>query len=178
MAITEILTFLKSQLNEKIKLYAIVDAGIYKNFLDLMDIEGEEKIRILLKEPYLHGLEAAAPYLMALDGDDALADGLIHASLGEYWLTFVTSHKDLDTLALELREMIVPFSEQHGHEIIYRFYDPRNIENYLLMHNEEELAGFYNDIGGALFVIDAQDPSVIHVYSQEGIEMIDLKEEG
>jgi len=173
----KIKAYLQAQLKEKDRLYAIVDAGIYKDFLDLMDIEGEEQIRILLKEPYLHGFEEAAPYLMALDADDALTDGLLHASLGETWLTLVVSHKTLDELATELRGMIVPFSEHHGHEIIYRFYDPRNIENYLLIHNEEELAEFYDDIGGALFVVDAQDPDVMYVYSNEGIEMVDLKEE-
>jgi len=39
------------------------------------------------------------------------------------------------------------------------------------------LAEFYDDIGGALFVVDAQDPDVMYVYSNEGIEMVDLKEE-
>jgi len=169
--------FLKKELGSGKALYGIVDSAIYKEFHDLMDIEGEENIRILLKEPYLHGYERAAPYLMLLDIDDAIADGLLHAAKGEQWLTLVVSHKSLDALAQELRDMIVVESEVHGKPIIYRFYDPRNLANYIHIHDEAELKMFYEDIGGALFTIDADDPSVLYAYRDNGIEMIDLKEE-
>ena len=158
-------------------LYAIIDSGIYKEFHDLMDIEGEEDVRILLKEPYLDGYESAAPYLMALEIEGSLCDGLLHASVGECWLTFVVSDKSLDVLAEELREMIVPYSEAHGHEIIYRFYDPRNLANYLAIHDKDELDAFFGDIGGEFFTIDAANPAFLYHYSKEGILPILLEEE-
>lgn len=169
--------FLNKEITEAKALYAIVDSGIYKSFHDLMDIEGEENIRILLKEPYLHGYETAAPYLMLLDIDDAITDGLLHAATAEQWLTLIVSQKSLDALAQELRDMIVVESEMHARTIIYRFYDPRNLANYIHIHNEEELKMFYEDIGGALFTIDADDPSMLYAYRNDGIEMIDLKDE-
>lgn len=169
--------FLKNELKEGDTLYAIVDSGIYKAFHDMMDVEGEENIRILLKEPYLQGYETAAPYLMLLDIDDAITNGLLHAAAGEHWLTLIVSRKSLDALAQELRDMIVVESEMHARHIIYRFYDPRNLTDYINIHSEEELTELYEDIGGALFTVDADDPGVVYAYRPRGAEMIDLKEE-
>ncbi len=168
---------LKRYMTEGMHLYAIVDSAIYKTFHDLMDIEGEEHIRILLKEPYLYGYESVAPYLVLLDIDDAMTDELLHAATGEQWLTLIVSHKSLDALAYELRDMIVVESEAHGKAIIYRFYDPRNLSNYIHIHSDEELEAFYEDIGGALLTIDAKNPEFMHLYSKEGILVIDTREE-
>ncbi len=168
--------FLKNELKDGDTLYAIVDSGIYDEFHDLMDVEGEENIRILLKEPYLQGYETAAPYLMLLDIDDAITNGLLHAAAGEHWLTLIVSRKSLDALAQELRDMIVVESEMHARYVIYRFYDPRNLTDYIHIHSEEELIEFYEDIGGVLFTVDADDPGVVYAYRPRGVEMIDLKE--
>jgi len=176
VSVEMIVDFLKNECAKDEHLYAIIDAGIYKPFLDVIDIEGDTYAQILLKDPYLHGYEEAAPYLVELDLDTPLSLELLEASLGEYWMSFILSSKRPQSLAGELREMIVPFSQQHGHEIIFRFYDPRNLSNYVHIHDADELEALYDDLGGRMFTIDADDTSVLYRYDREGIEMIDLKE--
>jgi hypothetical protein len=176
MSIEPIVSFLRNECVENEHLYAIIDTWIYKEFLDIIDIEGEENISILLKEPYLQGYEEAAPYLIEMDIDTPLFLELLEASLKENWMSFVISSKTLESLARELREMIVPFSQHHEQEIIFRFYDPRNLSNYIHIHDEDELEEFYDDIGGRMLTIDVDDASVLYRYDRKGIEMIDLKE--
>jgi len=170
----EIFDSISSIVPEGSYIYGIVDMGIYKRFGDLMDIEGEERIRILFKPPYLDGFESAAPYLVKLElSDDELSEHLLSEGSGKDWFSLVVSRNSLDGLADTLRSMIVPFSEPHDKEVILRFYDPRNLENYLKIHSKDELASMFAAIDGffALIVEDESGEFKIEIFTAEDREL-------
>ncbi len=164
--------FFEKELGADGTLYGVVDSGIFPEFHDMADIEGWDDIRILLAEPYLHGFESAAPYLVRLQPGGRFAEKLFEESAGGYWLTLIVSRKGLDGLANELREMIVVYSQMHERYVILRFYDPRNFDDYLAIHDERALSELFDDIGGAVYTIDAQRAGVIYRYTREGISRV------
>ena len=168
--------FFEKELSAGGTLYGVVDSGIFPEFHDMADIEGWDEIRILLAEPYLHGFESAAPYLVRLRPGGRFAERLFEESSGGYWLTLIVSQKGLDDLANELREMIVVYSCIHERYIIFRFYDPRNLDDYLAIHDKRALSEFFDDIGGIIYTMNAQKPNVVHRYTRDGLSKRVLEE--
>lgn len=170
-------TLLKSKEHKNDTLYAIVDAAINKEFIKVLHMQEPNSYSILLKEPLATQVEKAAPYLVELNLEEAYTQELMKKGFATNWITYILSHKNLNELTEELKEMIMPYSEQHEREILFRFYDPRNLDNYVMIHNEEELEMMFEDVGGSLFTVDVEEPNFLHVYSQKkNFEMIELEE--
>lgn len=157
-------------------IYAIIDSAIYKEFHRILELE--DRMLILLKEPYLHGYERVAPYLVSLDLDsDPVSDKLIESARGGYWLTFVVSSKGISELANELRDMIVVYSQKHEREIVYRFYDPRHLHNYILIHSKPALnTMFKEEIEGFFMTMHSEDPTCFFRFDTDGITPVCAEE--
>jgi len=157
----------------KQRLYAIVDAGIYGEIIDIFDIDAP-KHRILFKDEYIEEYENVAPYIIDLNNDENVKEQILSKGYGETWLTFLLSSNDIDTLANTLKERINVYSQKHDKEIIFRFYDPRNFERYLKMHTKEQLTELYGDVSGSFAFGDLEDKTKLNVYSVEGKKVLDL----
>lgn len=157
-------------------LYAIADAGIYRELIDVLDIDNP-KHRILFKDTFVQEYENVAPYLISLDRDDAFTEKIITEGYGKTWLTFVISRQDMHTLAFDLRERINIYSEKHEKEVIFRFYDPRNLERYFKMITVEEAQEFFTDINGIFAYVDLEDENKLNIYASTGKEIKLLKED-
>ena len=156
-------------------LYAIADAGIYRELIDMLDIDNP-KHRILFKDTFVQEYKDVAPYLIPLDRDDAFTEKIITEGYGKTWLTFVVSRQDMHTLAFELRERINVYSEKHEKEVIFRFYDPRNLERYFKMQNQKEIEALFGDINGVFAYVDLEDENNLNIYTSAGKEVKLLKE--
>lgn len=168
---------LNKEENEEHRLYAIVDAAINKEFTKALHMQEPDSYGILLKEPLATQVEKAAPYLVKLNLEEEYTQELMKKGFATNWLTYILSHKDLTELQEELKEMIMPYSEHHQREILFRFYDPRNIENYLMIHEEEELEVMFEDVGGSLFTVDTTSHNLLNYYDKASvIDFIDLEE--
>jgi len=163
----EILDYLKNELEKHKgeKLYAIVDTGIHKGFAKTIQLQDDEKQSILFKGNWAVKLEEVAPYIIELDLEEDFTQGLIASSFGKYWLTLLVSTKSLTSLVDTLEEMIVVYSDLHKKRIIYRFYDERNLLNYLKIHNREEIVELFNDIEGFFITIDTKNSNTLYKYS-------------
>ena len=113
---------------------------------------------------------------MPLDRDDAFTEKIITEGYGKTWLTFVVSRQDMHTLAFELRERINIYSEKHEKEVIFRFYDPRNLERYFKMQNQKEVEALFGDINGVFAYVDLEDANNLNIYTSAGKEVKLLKE--
>ena len=158
------------------KLYAIVDTAIYKEFIDIMDIEDPER-RILFKDPFIGEYENVAPYLLHLTKDDPFTEDTLTKGYGKPWLSFIVSRLDISTLAFELRERINIYSEEHEKEVIFRFYDPRNLKRYFKILTDKEQVTFFNDINGLFAYVDIEIPSKLHLCSAKESKHILLEKE-
>ena len=168
---------LKKEEQENYTLYAIVDSAIHKEFTKALHMQEENSYKILLKEPLAQKVEEVAPYLVQLNLEEEYTQKLMEKGFATNWITYLLSHKNINALQNELQEMIMPYSEQHQREILFRFYDPRNLENYMLMHSAEELVEMFEDVGGGFFTVTKKSPQVVKVYRLPTIlEEIDLEE--
>lgn len=156
-------------------LYAIVDTGIYREFIDTLDIENPPH-RILFKDAFVPEYENVAPYLVALNREDDFSKALVSKGHGETWLSFVVSRQDIAALAYELKERINVYSEAHEREIIFRFYDPRNMQRYFNMLDEDEKETLFRDIHGHFAYVDVEDTATLNVYSHQGKKSIPIQE--
>jgi len=172
--ISELFSLARYEVENSI-VYAIIDAGIYREFIDILDIENP-KHRILFKDMFVREYENVAPYLVKLSMDDPLTKQIIDEGYTKPWLSFLVSNLDIDSLAEVLKAYINPYSQVHKQEIIFRFYDPRNIARFIKMLTEEEFQLFKSDIGGFLVCIDINEPTLIHIYNDKNPNMILLKE--
>jgi len=169
---------LKKEEQENHTLYAIVDSAIHKEFTKALHMQEENSYKILLKEPLAQKVEEVAPYLVQLNLEEEYTQKLMEKGFATNWITYLLSHKNINALQNELQEMIMPYSEQHQKEILFRFYDPRNLTNYMLMHDAEELVEMFEDVGGGFFTVDTKESNFLHGYSQEkSFEIIELEEE-
>jgi len=170
-------TLLKSKEHEEHKLYAIVDSAINKEFTKALHMQEPNSYAILLKEPLATKVEKAAPYLVTLNLEETYTQELMKKGFATNWLTYILSHKTLNELQEELKGMIMPYSEHHQKEILFRFYDPRNLDNYIMIHEEVELKDMFDDVGGSLFTVDTQESNFLHAYTQnENFKIVDLEE--
>ena len=157
-------------------IYALADSAIYRDLIDLLDMEAPLH-RILFKDSFLQEYASAAPYLIALDGSDDLSLRLLEQGYGTTWLSFVISALEIDPLARILRERINPYSEVHKQEVILRWYDPRNMEKYFQMLTEEEAERFLNEIIGAVAYVDTEEKGWLNLFAVPTKERVRLVEE-
>jgi len=169
-------TLLKSEEHKNDTLYAIVDAAINKEFTKALHMQEPNTYSILLKESLATQVEKAAPYLVELNLKEEYTQELMKKGFATNWLTYIISHKNLNELTEELKEMIMPYSEQHEREILFRFYDPRNLDNYVMIHNEEEVEMMFEDVGGSFFTVDVQSNNLLNCYTNDNNDFLDLEE--
>jgi len=159
------------------KLYAIADAGIYRELIGELDIENPQHL-ILFKDDFVREYENVAPYIIALDKDDPFTEKLISKGYGKTWLTFVISSREMYALAFELRELINVYSQKHEKEIIFRFYDPRNLDRYFKMLTQEDVQELFAYISGLFAYVDLEDNNKLIVYATQTkeVKLISKKE--
>lgn len=171
-------TVLTKEEYEEHTLYAIVDSAINKEFTKALHMQEEESYKILLKEPLAQKVEKAAPYLVKLNLEEEYTQKLMKKGFATNWLTYIISHKKINELTEELKEMIMPYSEQHQREILFRFYDPRNLDNYVMMHEAEELIEMFDDVGGGFFTVDTTKKTELKIYALSNVlSIINLEEQ-
>lgn len=170
-------SILNSETYEGFTLYAIVDSAINQEFTKALHMQETESYKILLKEFLAQKVEKAAHYLVKLVLEEEYTQKLMKEGFATDWMTYLISHKSINELQEELKEMIMPYSEHHQREILFRFYDPRNLDNYVTIHEEDELEEMFEDVGGSFFTVDVQEKAFLHSYNQEKpFEIIHLEE--
>ena len=171
-------TLLRTEEHKNHILYAIVDSAINKEFTKALHMQEDDTYKILLKEPLAQKVEKAAPYLVKLNLEEEYTKKLMKKGFATNWLTYILSHKNLNELTEELKEMIMPYSEQHQREILFRFYDPRNLENYIMMHEVEELIEIFDDVGGGFFTVEVNNKKELKTYALPNVlNIINLEEQ-
>jgi hypothetical protein len=159
---------------EKVKLYAIADGGVYRKLLN--DLIGAFEYRILFSGKHAQIYEEVAPYLVELNLEDDATKTLIEKGFGATWLTFVTSQYSLDDLSAKLAKRIITYSKTHEREVIFRFYDPRNLEKYFAMQDTQERQILFTELINAFAYVDLIDETKLNTYTIKGVRVIQLSE--
>ncbi len=157
---------LKKRVSKGAKLYAIVDSAIYPPIHDIFDIQNPPHA-FLLKESHYAKLWRVAPYLVELEDGSETKRVLLEEGLGSYWLTLIATPLDIDTLSARLKELIAVYSKEHEKGIVFRFYDPRNIEKNLKIRSIEQREEIFRSIEGLFAFADFKEPKKLHIFDKD-----------
>lgn len=126
-------------------LWAIVDACNEPVVLEKVQEIGEGRASCLFRGEAQQEKAAVAPYLVHLDVE--LLGWINEKLAGKPWGVFVAAPADGATLARHFRSMLMVRGPE-GHNLYFRFYDPRVLEMYLAQCNEQDVRRFYGPVRG------------------------------
>lgn len=90
-------------------------------------------------------IASVAPYLVLLESGAEFTDLVLRDGWGAHWGVFVVSTANLRTLRNHFREFLkVELPDRRA--VLFRFYDPRVLRNFLPACNAAELASFFGPV--------------------------------
>ncbi|ECG8517804.1 DUF4123 domain-containing protein [Salmonella enterica subsp. salamae] len=121
--------------------YAIIDGAIESELLSfLQDINPPHCC--LYSEPIQPDLVALAPYLV-----EVTPEVDVWLSVKDTpWGIYLTTHASMNTLRQHLRKYLQVLLPDETKPVLFRFYDPRNIWDFLSVLSEWETHLFFTDI--------------------------------
>jgi len=86
-----------------------------------------------------------APYVVLLSPDNKLTDLVLSQSSGKHWGIFVHSRHSLQEMRRHFRSMVNVYDES-ANSMVFRFYDPRVIAQFLPTCKPDELEIFFGKV--------------------------------
>jgi hypothetical protein len=128
----------------KTPLYAIIDTARDRrafSFLEKTDCDYE----ILYPQRFAFDLDNRGPHLVSVRPGSTCFEPLISAGWGNNWGIYVAGPSDFATVRRHLRRLL--FVKLHdGQQVLFRFYDPRVLRDYLPSCNGDELDQFFGPL--------------------------------
>ncbi|RMG17056.1 MAG: DUF4123 domain-containing protein [Planctomycetota bacterium] len=147
------------------RLYALLDGARHPDVY--LEVRGAANEALCLYSGKLsQELEAAAPWLVALEPADPFCDFLARAGYGESWGVFLLSGASLKELRKHFRRFLL-VQREDGSQRYFRYYDPRVLRVYLPTCTSEELDFVFGPVD-RFFVEGRQPGDDVLVFSREG----------
>jgi len=99
----------------------------------------------LYSGPLPRALAVVAPYLARLDRDHPATHRLLALAWGNSWGVFLACDARLDDLRRHLRTFLM-VRDPHGHQLLFRYYDPRVLRVYLPTCDRQELDHMFGPV--------------------------------
>jgi hypothetical protein len=110
-------------------------------------------------------MATVAPYLVRLEPDSKFTELVLGEGWGAHWGSFVVSSATLRTLRDHFRAFhTVELPNQRT--VLFRYYDPRVLRNFLPVCNAAELATFFGPV--QKFVVEGETPEAGLQFSLAG----------
>lgn len=111
-------------------------------------------------------MQEVAPYIAGLQPGSDFVEWLLTESFGKHWGIFIHSRRSLKEMRLHLRKLLTVRNEA-GDPMIFRFYDPRVMNEFLPTCTAKELETFFGNID-AFFAEDQKDQSIVTFTLENG----------
>ncbi len=109
-----------------------------------------------------------APYLVGLIPGTPFAEWLINQKNGNHYGIFIQSRQSIIEMRRHFRSLISVYDED-GKPLIFRFYDPRVIRQFLPTCNAGELKSFFGSVD--VFVAESEDGEGFSAFTINGNEL-------
>ncbi len=106
-----------------------------------------------------------APYLVGLVTGAPFTDWVLAESFGKHWGIFAQSRKSIREMRQHFRSLITVYDES-GTPMIFRFYDPRVLHEFLPTCNAGELKTLFGKVD--VLLAETEDGKEISKFSFEG----------
>jgi len=155
--------------------YAIVDSAVDK----MIDghFESDDAIRYILykDEEDKRDLELRAPYLIQLNKNDEFTKRVLNEGYGNNWGCFIKSNESVEVLVEHFCNYTKVYSEAHEQDVYMRFYDPRAMNKYFTILEQEEGKEFFSKID-AIYVEKVEESQILFKYSLNIDKLIQRQE--
>ena len=127
------------------------------------------------------GAEAAryidiAPYVVALDLDDAGIETLLERAQGESWAIFVTSQAPIEDVRHHLRKFVKVELDGHKNAVFFRFYDPRVFRDVIPRFDADQLQRFFESVDD--YLCESEDGIDRYSFDGEALAIVPALKEG
>ncbi len=95
-------------------------------------------------------MQEVAPYMVLLDRDSTFTDWLITEGWDNHWNIFITSELDFKAFRKQIRKLLLVKSPE-GQNMVFRFYDPRVMEVFKTLWNEEQKKEIFTGLNNISF---------------------------
>jgi hypothetical protein len=112
-------------------------------------------------------LRRVAPYLIELDPEDSYTGRILELAWGNAWGIFMATGPDA-RLRHHLKTLLRVRNEQ-GKYLLFRYYDPRVLRQYLPTCRHDELKTVFGPI--RQFMVEAENPEEMLEFSLGGLQL-------
>jgi len=134
--------------------FAVLDGASIPDLVKSL-YEHEPEYCCLYRGELQPDMASVAPYLVRLEADDEFSELVFREGWGAHWGIFVVSQATLRALRDHFREFhTVELPDQRT--VLFRYYDPRVLRNFLPACNAAELATFFGPVQS--FVVEGEAP--------------------
>lgn len=148
----------------EIPVYAILDGASAPNLVKHL-YEHEPEYCCLYRGELEPDMATVAPYLVRLEAESQFTELVLGEGWGTHWGSFIVSPATLRALRDHFRAFqTVELPDQRS--VIFRYYDPRVLRNFLPVCNAAELATFFGPVHK--FVVEGETPEAGIKFSLAG----------
>lgn len=152
---------------EEANLYAVLDGASVEDLLPrLYGLRPEFKC--LYRGELEPDVAAVAPYLVQLDPGDEFTEWVVSEGWGQHWGIFAASDADLRTVHQYLRTLNIVHAPDLK-PLLFRYYDPRVLRQYLPTCNAEELGTVFGPV--SRYLLEGDDPQTLLRFEFDGDEL-------
>jgi hypothetical protein len=146
-----VLDVLRSQ---KEPLFAILDAA--RDPLVYLRITAcKERKQSLYEGPEADRLSFFAPYLISLPRNSPFLEQLVREGWGNAWGVYLSCDKPFEEVRRHLRHFLMVELGEKKQKVLFRFYDPRVLREFLPTCSGDQAPQFFGPIGSILLEGDA-----------------------
>jgi len=134
--------------------FAVLDGASIPDLVKSL-YEHEPEYCCLYRGELQPDMASVAPYLVRLEAGDEFSELVLREGWGAHWGIFVISQTTLRALRDHFREFhTVELPDQRT--VLFRYYDPRVLRNFLPACNAAELATFFGPVQS--FLVEGESP--------------------
>jgi len=147
-----------------IPVFAILDGASVPDLVKNL-FEHEPEYCCLYRGELEPDMATVAPYLVRLEAETQFTELVLGEGWGAHWGSFVIGPANLRALRDHFRAFhAVELPDQRT--VLFRYYDPRVLRNFLPVCNATELATFFGPV--QKFVVEGETPESVIKFSVAG----------
>lgn len=161
--------------NKEANLYAIIDSAVDKMIDGHFESDEVERYILYKDEEDKRDLELRAPHLVELKENDTFTKRVLNEGYANNWGCFIKSNESIEALVEHFSNYTKVYSEAHEQDVYIRFYDPRAMNKYFTILQQEEGKAFFSKIE-AIYVEKNEESETLLKYSLNVDELIQRQE--
>jgi hypothetical protein len=150
--------------------YVILDAARMGSHLAEASRRQPSHVCLYLGASQFH-LGGVAPYLFSVSRGDDFTEWLFKEGWGRSWGIYLNASSDFEKVRVHLRKFLI-VGREHGHELYFRYYDPRALRVVLPEMNPEQLRVFFGPVEE--YLLEDENPSFVIRYrlDEQGLRAV------